>query len=185
VDSIATVGNQRVTRTDMLSRIGIQPGEVSPLDIQRAERNLWASGDFRDIQVDVEEVATPAGPRVVLTFEVDEQPLLRDVTIAGLENVSERRVRDSTGLTGNVPYSPQTVTAAQAFIRSELAKAGIPFARIEERLIPVSTGTGEVVDLILDVTEGNRVTVADLVIEGNEAIDDETITAALTTRPEA
>jgi outer membrane protein insertion porin family len=185
VDSIATVGNQRVTRTDMLSRIGIQPGEVGPLEIQRAERNLWASGDFRDIQVDVEEVATPAGPRVVLTFEVDEQPLVRDVTIAGLENLSERRVRDSTGLVANVPYSPQRVTAAQAFIRSELAKAGIPFARIEERLVPVSTGTGEVVDLILEVTEGNRVTVADLVVEGNEVIDDETIIGALTTRPEA
>jgi outer membrane protein insertion porin family len=186
VDSIATVGNQRVTRTDMLSRIGLEIGQpLGQTDIQRAERNLWASGDFKDIEVRAEEIATPEGPRLVLTFQVVEQPLIRSVSIQGLENVSERRVRDSTGLQGNVPYSPQTITEAQAFIRSELARAGIPFARIEERIVPVETGTGPVVDVFLDVTEGNRVTVAQFLIEGNEQIDDEAIVASLTTRPEA
>ena len=186
VDSIATVGNARVSRTDMLSRIGITTGQdVTFLDIQNAERRLMASRDFKDVQVTASEQPTPQGPRVVLTFTVTEQPLVRTVTFRGLENVSERRVRDSTGLASNVPYSPQSITLAKAFIRAQLAKAGIPFATIEENVTPAPGSNGDVVDLVLDVMEGNRVTVADFVIEGNEAIDDKAIVTALATRPEA
>jgi outer membrane protein insertion porin family len=187
VDSIATVGNARVSRTDMLSRIQLQPGQAATyLDIQNAERRLWASRDFKDVKVSAAELQTPDGPKVVLTFNVVEQPLVRSLSFRGLEHVSERRVRDSTGLAANVPYSPQTIALVKAFIRGDLAKQGIPFANIEEQLTPTSSGgSGDVVDLVLNVTEGNRVTVADFVVEGNQAIDDETIVAALATRPEA
>jgi outer membrane protein insertion porin family len=186
VDSIATLGNRRVTRAEMLTRIGLQPGQPTTfMDIQRAERSLWASGDFRDLQVRAEEVEAPTGTRVVLTFEVEEHPLLRSVTIQGLQNLSERRVRDSTGLSANVPYSPQTSLRARNYIQQELAKAGIPFALVEERLEAVPRDeAGDVADLIIEVTEGNRVTVADLVIEGNDNLDDKAIIAALSTRPE-
>ena len=40
------------------------------------------------------------------------------------------------------------------------------------------------VELVLDVTEGNRVFVADVVIRGNEAISQEEILASMTTKPE-
>jgi outer membrane protein insertion porin family len=186
VDSIATVGNRRVSRTDMLSRIQIQPGaQANAFDIAAAERRLWASGDFKDIQVRAEDVESPAGRRTVLIFQVEEQPLVRSVTIEGLRSISDRRVRDSAGLVANAPYSPQKVARANAFMRQELEKTGVAFARIEERLVPAPSGDGEVVDLILEVTEGNRVTVAQFQIEGNENIDDEAIIAALTTQPES
>jgi outer membrane protein insertion porin family len=177
IDSIALRGNVRVTDAVILSLIGIQPGQlVSIDDIQRAQKALYASRDFRDVRV----FATPDS---TLVFELEEQPVLRTVTIQGLEHLSERRVRDTTGLAPGVPYSPQTVVEAQDFIRSELSRAGIPFARIEERLTPVEGREG-ITDLVLEVTEGNRVTVAEVVIEGNETIDDEAVIAALTTRPE-
>src|SRR5690606_6920071 len=88
-----------------------------------------------------------------------------------------------TGLRPNVPYSPQTVTRATSFIERELSRAGIPFARIEPRLVPVE-GREDLADLVIDVAEGNRVTVAEVVVRGNESIDQNAIVSALSTRPE-
>jgi len=182
VDSIAVEGIQRVTRASVLGTVGIEPGQSTTyFDIQRAEKALWATGEFRDIQVHALEAELPQGRLTILVFQLEEQPLLRRLTIQGLQTISERRVRDTTGLRVNVPYSPQRVMQAQDHIQRELSRAGIPFARIEERLEVVE---GNQVDLFLDVTEGHRVTVADVVFRGNENIDDKTLIAALSTRPE-
>src|SRR5215216_787589 len=77
IDSLAVIGNQRVSRASIISTAEIQPGQiVTYLDIQSAEKALWATGDFQDVHVYAPEERAPAGNRrVVLTFVVKEQPL--------------------------------------------------------------------------------------------------------------
>lgn len=82
-----------------------------------------------------------------------------------------------------MPYSPQRVLDAKNFIRQELAREGIPFARIEERLEPIEGAINEAV-LVLDVTEGNRVTLAGIVIHGNERYPDGELVEAMETSAE-
>ena len=72
---------------------------------------------------------------------------------------------------------------AKEFIRSELAKEGIPFARIEETLEEVEGRPG-LVDVTIDVTEGNRITIADMAFVGNEIITDDEIRGAMETKAE-
>ena len=184
VDSIAVEGNRRVARTSVLARVGIDPGSTATLlDIQRAAKSLWATGQFSDVEVHADEVETPEGPKVVLTFVVVEQPLVRTVVISGLEHADEGEVRDSSGLRGNVPFSPQAVERAREIIRTDLSEEGIPFARIEHRLETV-VGLDNTVDVFLDVTEGKRVTVADVAVRGNEALGTDDIAGAMSTKPE-
>ena len=184
VDSIALEGNRRVSRETILTAIALEPGATTTFrEIQRAQKSLWATGQFQDIQVRALGQTTPDGERITLVFELDERPLVRQVRITGLEHASESQVRDSASLVANAPYSPQATQRASDFIRSRLAREGIPFARIQESLQPVA-GLDNVVDVVLDVTEGNRVSIAQVVIRGNEAVSEDEILAALATRPE-
>jgi outer membrane protein insertion porin family len=75
------------------------------------------------------------------------------------------------------------VLDAEAYIRQELAAEGIPFVRIEQRIEPVE-GRDDEIDLFLDVTEGQRVTVAEFAVEGNEYLSAGEISGAMDTKPE-
>lgn len=180
VDSVLVEGNRRVEASSITTIFGIQPGsEISYREIQVGVKSLVNTGQFRDVTVRARGPATG----LTLVVAVDEHPLVRRVTIEGLEHASERTVRDTTRLRAGFPYSPQRVLDAEAFIRSQLAAKGIPFVSIEERRVDVPDRPGEI-DLYLDVTEGQRVTVAEMIFHGNDRLSDGQLRGAMTTRPE-
>lgn len=180
VDSVVVVGNSRVEPTSIQTVFGVQPGtEITWRDIQRGIKALLATGQFENAVVR----ARGSAPGVVLVIEVDERPLVRRVAIQGLEHASEKEARDTTGLRSGVPFDPQAVIEVKEFIREELAAEGIPFASIVERIEPVADRENEV-DVILDVDEGQRVTVADVAFVGNEALSDDELRGAMSVKPE-
>ena len=181
VDSLVVKGNNRIQAQVILSLFAIQPGqEVTYRAIQRGLKELLATGQFRDIVVRAQQA--PGQPYVVI-IEVEEQPIIRRVTIDGLQNVSAREVRDTTGLDAGFPLSRQAILDARAFIRSELASEGIPFAEIAERIVEIEDAENEI-EVILVVTEGQRVTVADVRFIGNERLGDEVLAGVMSTRAE-
>lgn len=181
VDSVAIQGNARVAEQVIRDVLPFQAGDSVTLgQIQEAVKGVMALGQFRDVQV--RALGGPGDP-VTLLVEVDEQPLVRQVRMPGLERANPSQVQDSAGLAPNRPYSPASVTRARDYIQRALADEGIPFASVEERLEPVE-GMDNVVDLVLDVTEGNRVTVAGVEIAGNEVLGEDEIVGAMSVRPE-
>ena len=181
VDSVVVTGNQRIQSQNILQLFAVQPGqEVSFRNVQRGIKVLLNTGQFDDVVV---RARGGNGAPYVVVLEVLEAPLVRTVTITGLQNVSAREVRDTTGLNSGFPLSRQRILDAKAFIRSELASEGIPFAEIVDRLQPVEGANNEV-DVVLDVSEGQRVTVADLLVSGNEGIRTGDIESAMSTKSE-
>jgi outer membrane protein insertion porin family len=181
IDSIAVVGNAR--QSDMaIILLSELTGDATYtiFDIRKAAKALWATGQFRDITAHVEGTV---GDRVTLIWEVDERDILRNVVITGLENANPGEVRDTTGLRPGRPYSPAVVERAKVFIRQELAAKGIPFVNIEERIESIEGREKEII-LYLDVTEGTRVTVADVVFEGNMVFSDEELRGAMSVQAE-
>jgi outer membrane protein assembly factor BamA len=181
VDSIAVVGNYRLSAVTIVGTLGFQAGSaVTYREIQGGVKNLYSTGQFEDVAVYAE--GAPGEP-VVLRVEVQERDVVQRLTIDGLEHANEERVRDTTGLQPGQPYSPPKILAAKEFIRSELAKEGIPFARIDERVEEIPDQPG-LIHLFLDVTEGNRITVAELEVEGNTGVSDAEIRGAMGTKRE-
>lgn len=181
VDSIRVEGNVRQNAGVIMAMAGLQPGTlISFRDIQSGTKSLMASGYFHDIQVLAEG---QEGEPVTLVLRVEERDLVRRVSIEGLERIRASEVMDSSGLRGNAPYDPARVAGARTYIRDRLARAGVPFASIEETLRPVPDGEG-LVDLILQVREGNRVTVAQVTFDGNAAFSDSDLRKVMSTRPE-
>ncbi len=181
VDSIEVVGNVNLDRSAVLGTIGLRAGEQMTFqDIQRGIRSLWNTGLFKDVEV---QARGGGAEPVILSFHVEEQLVLQRVDIRGLENLDPQEVRDTADLRAGQPYSPERVLQAQRFIRDELARKGIPFAHIEEELEPLEDQPG-MATLALNVTEGHRVTVADVVFRGNEAVSSGDLRGVLTTRSE-
>jgi len=182
VDSISVSGNFRLTPTTIIGALGIQPGtEVTYREIQRGIKALYATGQFEDVVI--RAIGAADNPPIILSIQVEERRVVTLLTISGLEHANEGTVRDTTGLDTGQPYSPAKVIAAKEFIRAELADDGIPFARIEERIEPIADRPGEI-HLYLEVEEGNRITIADLTVRGNDFLTESEIAGAMGTKPE-
>jgi outer membrane protein insertion porin family len=182
VDSIVVEGNVRVAASTILGQLPFAAGDtITREEIQTAEQSLWALGQFQDIRVRATGGLGIAP--VVITLQVEERPLVRRVVFQGLERADPDVVKDSSGLGDGRPLNPQSLVEARAVILSELSGQGIPFARVQDRLEPVE-GATNVYDLVIEVEEGNRVAVREVVVEGNEYISDEDIRGALSTRRE-
>ena len=139
---------------------------------------MYASGQFSDIVIR----ARGTSP-VELVIQVEEQPRVRSVQINGLESLSARQVRDTTNLEAGLPVNRQRILDAKAYIRQELSGKGIAFAQIEERLVPADDGSNEI-DLILDIIEGQRVTVSRVDFIGNEGMSEDDLYGAMSTKSE-
>lgn len=181
VDSIRVEGNRRVAAETILSTAAIQAGSfVTFRNVQEGTKALMRTGEFADVRVRVEG---REGAAVVLVLAVAEHPQVRRIVVDGLERVRTGEVLDSAGLRSNAPFSPVAVAKARSYIRQRLSKDGIPFARVEEELRPVGQAR-DTVDLVLQVEEGNRVTVAEFRVEGDRAVGEDEIAGAMETRRE-
>ncbi|MFV2006111.1 MAG: outer membrane protein assembly factor BamA [Longimicrobiales bacterium] len=176
VDSVAVRGNVRQGSATVLQIAGLSAGNTYTIfDIQGATKRLWASGQFLDVTV---SALGTIGQNVTLVIDVEEADILRNVVIEGLENASASEVRETADLRPGLPLSPAKLHEARRFIRDELANEGIPFARIDDRLEPVSNRPKEVV-LYLDVVEGTRITVAGVTFTGNEVLTDDELRSTM------
>jgi len=181
IDTIIVEGNRRLSDAIVQSTFGIQFGqELSFRDIQSAEKNLWSTGHFADIQVFARGVQ---GQPVDLILRVEEQPIIRRLAVEGFDDISLGDIRDTTGLLPGAAYSPVASAKAIRFIRDELAAEGIPFARIEERQNDVDDVEGQI-DLTFAVSSGTRVSVAEVTFQGNTGVGSDDLVGAMSTKPE-
>ena len=181
VDSVEVYGNYRIPLESALATFAIRPNQsVTYREIQKGTKALMATGQFDDVTVRAQDTQ---GDRAVLVVEVAERAWLNSVVFEGLEHANDKAIQDTTKLKAGEPFSRQEVAAAEAMIRSELAKKGIAFANIEISS-PSTPDQVNTVDLRFDITEGNRITVADVTIRGNEKVPTSDIVGAMTVRPE-
>ena len=176
-DSVAFRGNARVAEASLRADVGITPG--APLNyrsLQRAIRDLYATTQFEDIGVHCAIVDN----RSLLVFEVSERPLLGEIAIAGTDRVSANSVRDQVDLLVGRPIDPARVQRAVTRIDSLYESKGYYLAEIRVDSTAVATGT----KVTFVVSEGRRLAVSGVRVEGNERLSDKRVVAEMQTRPE-
>lgn len=181
VDSIEVRGNERVDASTIRVVTTLRTGErATAADIQTAIRRLMATENFE--QVDILSEGDPAGG-VTLIIEVVERPFIVGFDIQGLERISARAVRDTVGLTGNQPLNPQVVMRTERTIRDLLAREGVQLAALDTSLVEVPEEPNSY-RLVFQVREGNRLAIAEIDFEGNQAFTDSELRSALDTKEE-
>jgi outer membrane protein insertion porin family len=178
IDSIAVEGNARVARGTVLAAAGLQIGvPVTFRDLQRAIRALYATGQFTDVRVYQGRV----NDREVLRLSVTERPMLTGWSVRGADKVSVRKVRGRVQLLAGRPYDPAVAARSRAAIDSLYIKEGYYATAVGTREFPQEDGS---LQLVFEINEGRRVTISQVVIEGNEHLTDDDVVAEMAVSPE-
>lgn len=181
-DSIAVIGNRRVSQATIREKFDFKAGEeLATPNIDRALKALYATGQFEPSahvsRCDLESVPGKA----LLVFEVKERPLLSDVRVAGVKELSERDVRDRVDLLIGRPVDPAQVQRARTRIDSLYESKGYYLAEIK----PDSTvGSDGRIALTYNIDEGRRLAISGIDITGNKNVKAKTIAGAMKTKPE-
>jgi outer membrane protein insertion porin family len=177
--AILVRGNARVDEATVRADAGLAAGtDVSFRAVQRAVKALYATGHYEDVQV-VCAVA-PDGGAGSLVIQVKERPLLGDVSVVGVDRVSERSVKDRVELLVGRPIDPAQVARAVTRIDSLYESEGYYLARIRPETTVVDGRT----KLTFRVEEGRRLAVSGVQVEGNAKLSDKDVVGAMKTRPE-
>ena len=178
VDSIVVEGEDRLTDPQIIGTAGIAVGQtVNYRDIQRAVKNLFRTGQFDDVVVEQRDV----NGKLVLAFRVKERPLLERWAVAGTDRISLGTVKDRVRLREARPIDRNAVERARTAIDSLYADRGYYAAQVSVKETPTPSGA---VRVVFEVSEGQRVAVGQVAVEGNSRFDDKTISKHMSTRPE-
>jgi len=179
IDSITVEGNARLRTDDIVAFAGIQLFQpTSYRAIQRAITNLYQSGQFDDVKVELRGDET----LVVLAIVVKERPVLLRWQVSGTEALDESAVRKKVAVLEGRPIDRQAVAASAAAIDSLYKKRGFYAAKVE--VVETKADSGNAARLDFRVTEGNRVVISQVIIEGNERFKDADVVSGMNSRPE-
>ncbi|MDP3910148.1 MAG: outer membrane protein assembly factor BamA [Gemmatimonadales bacterium] len=179
-DSIAVEGHRRNSASSIIANADLVVGRaLTYRDVQRAIHALYGTQQFDDIRI--EERRTADG-KSVLVIRVRERPVLARWTLRGVDQLSERSVKDKVTLDQGRPVDPAAVERSRARVDSLYRSHGFYLARTRPVYVYESDSTA--VRLVLDVTEGRRVAIAQVRIDGNTHFSDAQIVGKMQTQPE-
>lgn len=163
---IEVVGNRRVTREDILSYLQERVGApFDPTQLRQDVRELWNSGFFEDVEVDL----TRADDGVILRFLLRERPSILRVEYEGNQKVKDEDIEEGIELRKDTILSPAAVARSVQKIRDLYAEKGYFLAEVESEILPQKNN--EVV-VKFTVEEHGAVTVKRVTFIGNESISD-------------
>lgn len=157
--SIVVEGNRRVDADTIRSYFRTGPGEsLTPAKIDEALKSLYATGLFSDVTI------SHRGGRLVVS--VAENEVINRVAFEGNKKVKDDQLSLEVQSKARSPLSKTTVQADTQRIIDVYHRAG----RYDVRVVPktIERGQGRV-DLVFEITEGDKLGVAEIRFVGNKA----------------
>ncbi len=157
--SIVVEGNRRVDAETIRSYFGKGPYTAAKVD--EAWKALYATGLFSDVQV------SQSGGRIIV--RVSENEVINKVAFEG-----NKKIKDEV-LAGEVQSKPRG-TLSKATVQADTQRIIDVYqrsGRMNVRVNPVTIDRGNGrVDLVFEITEGEKVGVKDIKFVGNKAFSD-------------
>ena len=176
VAEIRIVGNRRIEADAIRARIGTRVGEPARASQVAADvRAVFELGFFGNVTVTARESAEGR----ILIFTVQENPVVRQISIEGNKNVDGDKIRDAltltTGSTLDYPLLHENVARVEALYRAE----GYYLANVEYDIENLSEGS---VGINFEVLENEKLRLTKIDFEGNEAFDDSELMKGFATK---
>lgn len=161
------------TRSFVRQASGIQVGDSLdlPLDpaVAEAIRNVYNLGLFSDVRI-VETERSAEG--VHLEIQVRSEPRLAEFRIEGIPNRRANELREKMPLLRGTPVRPGDLDRSKQIIAEYYEGRGNLLVDVD---VSRALGPDNTVDLVFHVDPGPRVTVGQIVVDGNEAFSDSRI----------
>lgn len=163
---IDVTGNRRVTKTDILSYLRLRVGQpFVPDTLTQDVRELWNSGYFDDIEVDLERL----DEGVVLRFLVRERPAIATVVFEGNSEIDTEDLQGAVEVKDGTILSQPSVRRSVQKIRDMYAEKGFFLADVKSEVLPQKNN--EVV-VRFTIAEQAQVSVRRITFIGNHTIGD-------------
>lgn len=166
VQDIHVEGNQRTKEDAIIILSGLKMWKwirVPGPETNNAIRNLWESGDFKNIEIDKKRVKDG----IELIIRVEEYYLLGDYSITGLSTGEKKEVLDFEAVKERTVYSPQTIYVIENQIKSVLENRGYLHTKIS--IDSVKT-IDDRVNFTINVEKGERYRVFEIDYENNKEL---------------
>src|SRR5438067_5012916 len=170
VEVVDIIGNRRLRKEDILYYIQTRAGDVySEAAVARDLQTILALNFFDKVGTRVTTADAPRGG-IIVTFEVKELPIIRDIQFQGLKSVPESDILKAfrekrVGVSKESILDPVKVKTAERVIKEALAAKGHPNAVVSGVVESVSA-TSSAITFV--VNEGARVRVAEIRFEGSK-----------------
>jgi len=159
VNSIVVEGNRRVDADTVRTYFKPGPGgHLGPEQIDDALKALYATGLFSDVRIN------PAGGRVVVT--VVENPVINRVAFEGNKKAKDDQLKTEVQSKPRGTLSKPTVQADVQRIIEIYQRSGRFDVTVVPKIIDLPNNR---VDLVFEITEGNKTGVKDIVFVGAHA----------------
>jgi outer membrane protein insertion porin family len=159
VNSIVVEGNRRVEADTVRSYFKPGPGgHLGPEQIDDALKALYATGLFSDVRIN------PAGGRVVVS--VVENPVINRVAFEGNKKAKDDQLKTEVQSKPRGTLSKPTVQADVQRIIEIYHRSGRFDVTVVPKIIDLPNNR---VDLVFEITEGNKTGVKDIVFVGAHA----------------
>ena len=176
VKEIAVQGNRRVQEAVILGRVSLRIG--TPFVANRTAediRAIFSLGFFDDVQVRVEDFEGG----VKLTYVVTERPFVRDVLFSGNKKQDAATLLEKIDLKLGTVYNPVEVNRATDKLKEFYESEGYFEVGIAPEVEKLADGD---VTVTFKISEGRRITIEQIVIEGTQGLTPKQIRAAMETQ---
>jgi len=176
VAEVRVRGNRRIEAAAIEARIATRPGQIlRRSQIARDLRQINELGFFRNVRVFVE----PTAQGQIVIFEVEENPVVREIAISGNESVDGEQIRDiltlTTGSTLDYPLLFENRERVKALYRAE----GYYLADVSYEVEPLAE---HAVGIHFMVDENKKLKLRSIEFVGNEHFDDKELTQGFKTK---
>jgi outer membrane protein insertion porin family len=164
-----------VDEASVLSFTKVRAGEeLDRAGLARDLRELEKSGRFSRVRADLEK----AGEDVDVVFVVNPRLRIRSLRIEGALEIGNKKIRDLLELGVGDLFDDGVMGAKLQKVRDYYLKHYYPFAQVTWTNLPdVAAGT---VDLTVDVKEGKRAKIHDIVFAGTQHVPVKDLQKAMT-----
>jgi outer membrane protein insertion porin family len=178
-DSIEIAGNSRISDASVLTTAAVSPGDtLNYPTVRRIIRDIYDTKQFDDVRLSC--VVGADSTRATMVISVKERPLLSDVTVKGVSELSSGTVNDRVDLLVGQAVDPAAVARAVQRIDSLYEAKGYYLATIT----PETTVVGDRIAINFQIEEGRRLAVSGIEILGNHEVASKEIVGAMKTDPE-
>ncbi len=176
ISEVRVRGNRRIEEAAIRARItSAIGGALSPARIAQDVREIYALGFFKNVRVLQENL----GGGVAVTFAVEENPIVRQVSVTGNDDVESDKIKDNltltTGSTLDYPLLTENVQRIQQLYRAE----GFYLADVK---FEVEQLPADAVAVNFVVEEGEKSKLRKIKFVGNKAFSDEELMESFKTK---
>ncbi|GHV12344.1 hypothetical protein AGMMS49938_04700 [Fibrobacterales bacterium] len=188
-------GNVYTEPASVISRISIKenssypPATLSEL-VRKSIESVYETGLFDDVQVSAEYVedsdpamqANPDPNAMDIIFTVAEHPALDTLIIEGNDEMTEDDLRLKTRIIAGEVYSKSSLERDRQAILAHYRSEGYLLAQVGISEIPAAEHKSKV---IFSISEGNKVKVDSILVNGNVGIPSEEILEKMLTKTDS